>query len=133
MADRVPPHKRSQIMAKIRSEGNRSTELALASLFRRAGIKGWRRHVPLPGKPDFAFPRLRVAVFVDGCFWHGHKHRCRLPSANRAYWSRKIERNRARDQAVNKVLRDMGWRVIRIWEHLVPRPRTVMRIKRHLH
>ena len=72
MADVFTKKKRSAVMAAIRSHGNKDTELKLISIFRGHGIKGWRRHQPLPGKPDFVFRRERLAVFVDGCFWHGH-------------------------------------------------------------
>jgi DNA mismatch endonuclease (patch repair protein) len=70
----------------------------------------------LPGKPDVVFRRARVAVFVDGAFWHGHPERCRVPKSNRAYWVRKIERNKARDERVNRELREMGWRAVRLWD-----------------
>ncbi len=69
MADVFTRGKRSEVMAAIRSKGNRDTEICLASVLRKAGIKGWRRHMPLAGKPDFVFREQRVAVFVDGCFW----------------------------------------------------------------
>jgi DNA mismatch endonuclease Vsr len=62
---------RSNLMSRIRSRGNHTTELRLAELMRAAGVRGWRRHLPLPGSPDFAFPRVRLCVFVHGCFWHG--------------------------------------------------------------
>jgi DNA mismatch endonuclease (patch repair protein) len=71
VADVFTKKKRSQVMAAIRSTGNRANELRLAAIFRAHGITGWRRHQALPGKPDFVFRRERLAVFVDGCFWHG--------------------------------------------------------------
>ena len=104
-------------MAAIRSKGNKDTELKLASILRAHGIKGWRRHRPVPGKPDFIFPRQRLAVFVDGCFWHGCRWHCRMPQDHRAYWQKKISRNAARDRATTRLLRHTGWRVLRIWEH----------------
>jgi DNA mismatch endonuclease, patch repair protein len=67
--------KRSEVMSRIRGKGNKDTEVALAKLFRANGITGWRRHYAIAGKPDFAFPKCKLAVFVDGCFWHGcRKH-----------------------------------------------------------
>ena len=93
MADVFSKKKRSQVMAAIRSEGNKDTELKLASILRAHGIKGWHRHQPLPGKPDFVFLKQRVAVFVDGCFWHGCKKHSRLPKSNVAYWQAKLGRN----------------------------------------
>jgi|SRR5208282_3837244 len=117
MADVFSKKKRSQVMAAIRSEGNKDTELKLASIFRAHGIRGWRRHLPLVGKPDFAFPKHRLAVFVDGCFWHGCRWHCRMPKTRRDFWFPKIERNKTRDREVNSMLRKAGWKILRVWEH----------------
>ena len=117
--DKVSPEKRSEIMAKVRSKGNRSTELRLAEIFRAAGISGWRRNVPLLGRPDFVFLKQRLVIFADGCFWHGCKKCCRLPQSNRQYWREKIEANQLRDKRNTRKLRSMGWRVLRIWEHSI--------------
>ncbi len=86
-------------------------------LMRKHGITGWRRRVVLSGKPDFVFARQRVAVFVDGCFWHGCPKHCRMPKGNRSYWAAKIGNNIARDALVTRRLRRAGWRVLRVWEH----------------
>jgi DNA mismatch endonuclease (patch repair protein) len=118
--------KRSQVMAAIRSRGNKATELKLASILRAAGITGWRRHRPLPGHPDFIFRHARLAVFVDGCFWHGCRWHCRMPRDNRRYWQTKITRNALRDQATSKLLRRAGWRVLRVWEHSLRSPQAVL-------
>jgi DNA mismatch endonuclease, patch repair protein len=83
MPDVFTKKKRSQVMALIRSRGNRDTEIKLASLFRAARITGWRRHQPLPGRPDFIFRRERLAIFVDGCFWHGCRWHCCMPKSRR--------------------------------------------------
>ena len=104
-------------MATIRAKGNKDTELALIKLFREHGITGWRRHLDVFGKPDFAFRKKRLAVFVDGCFWHGCPRCYRRPESNRKFWDTKIARNRERDRQVSRELRRLGWRVIRIWEH----------------
>jgi DNA mismatch endonuclease (patch repair protein) len=103
-------------MSRIRGKGNENTEVRLAKLLRRDGIKGWRRHLPIPGRPDFSFRKQKVAVFVDGCFWHGCPRCFRLPKQNRAFWKAKIEGNRRRDRSVNGRLRRLGWKVIRIRE-----------------
>lgn len=116
MADVFSPEVRSRVMSKIRSTGNASTELKLKEIFRVKKIKGWRRNFPLYGKPDFVFPKKRIAVFVDGCFWHGHDCKNLKPKSNLDYWSQKIQRNQARDKAVTKTLRQKKWRVVRIWE-----------------
>jgi len=117
--------KRSQVMAAIGSRGNKATELRLATILRTAGITGWRRHQPLPGRPDFIFPRQRLAVFVDGCFWHGCRWHCRMPHGNREYWKHKISGNRARDRRITRLLRIRGWRVLRIWGHALASPDIV--------
>ena len=117
MPDVFTKAKRSQVMAAIRSRGNKATEVKLAAILRAAGITGWRRHRRVPGHPDFIFPRARLAVFVDGCFWHGCRWHCRMPQDNRQYWARKIARNAARDRATTRLLRSRGWRVLRIWGH----------------
>lgn len=117
MADVFTIEKRSQLMGRIKSRGNKSTEEALVGIFREHRMVGWRRNQPLFGKPDFVFRKAKVCVFVDGCFWHGCPKCYRNPSSNSAYWAAKIERNRARDKKVSKPLRHDGWRVLRVWEH----------------
>jgi DNA mismatch endonuclease, patch repair protein len=129
MADVFSKKKRSAVMAAIRSKGNKDTELALAAIFRRNGLKGWRRHLPIPGKPDFVFPTHRIAIFVDGCFWHGCRLHGRKPDSNQLYWNKKLENNKARDRKVTRLLRQKGWKVLRIWEHeLKKEPRVVARV-----
>ena len=126
MADVFSKHKRSQVMAAIRSRGNKDTEMKLAAILRSARIAGWRRHQPLSGHPDFVFPRQRLAIFVDGCFWHGCRWHCRMPKENREYWRRKIAGNSARDRRTTRLLRTRGWRVLRIWGHALASPETVV-------
>lgn len=171
MADVFTQAKRSEVMARIRSRGNRDTELALARLLRRHGITGWRRHQQIQNsefgiqnfkvRPDFVFPKQRLAVFVDGCFWHGcPKHsnpkkwlrKSSMPAkpvstastrTGRVFWQSKLSANQVRDRKVNRVLRQAGWRVLRIWEHELKkgevrntkceRPKVVRRIQRALH
>ena len=108
---------RGQLMSRVRSTGNRTTEKRLVVLLRKAGLSGWRRHHPLLGRPDFAWPRAKVAVFVDGCFWHGHDCGKNIhPKTNVGAWREKIRQNRERDRRVNRSLRQQGWRIVRIWE-----------------
>jgi DNA mismatch endonuclease (patch repair protein) len=111
-------------MARVRGRGNKSTEEALARLFRKSGIKGWRRHLPLPGTPDFAFPKERLIIFVDGCFWHGCPKHATFPTTRRKFWLKKFADNKARDHRVNRILRKDGWRVLRIWEHELSKQRA---------
>jgi len=108
---------RSQLMARVRSSGNKTTEQRMVRLLRKAGLKGWRRHMPLPGKPDFAWPALKVALFVDGCFWHGHDCGKNInPRTNAKAWEEKIGNNKRRDRRASRELRGKGWCVLRIWE-----------------
>lgn len=126
MTDTLATQKRSEVMAAIRSAGNRATELRLAAIFRVHGITGWRRSQPLLGKPDFVFRRERVAVFVDGCFWHGCRWHCRMPKSRQSYWKPKITRNKMRDKATKGMLERAGWQVYRIWEHSLNEPKTII-------
>lgn len=118
--------KRSEVMAAVRSKGNHSTELVLAGALRRHGVAGWRRHLEIglrPGKtrPDFVFPKPKVAVFVDGCFWHCCPVHGTKPASRTDFWLPKLEQNRRRDRRVSAALRRQGWRVLRVWEHSVRR------------
>lgn len=109
------------MMSRIRSAGNKGTELRLVQIFRTNSITGWRRGSKLPGKPDFVFPKQRLAVFVDGCFWHGCPKHATWPKTRAAFWKAKIEGNRSRDRRVNRALRQRGWVVVRVWEHALRR------------
>jgi DNA mismatch endonuclease (patch repair protein) len=138
MADVFTKIKRSEVMSHIRGCGNKDTELALMRLFRKHKITGWRRQVSLSLKitgfraghvskqlkggilrvrPDFVFPKLKLAVFVDGCFWHCCPQHSSQPKTNAVFWKRKLAANKSRDRLVTKVLRKKGWKVLRIWEH----------------
>ena len=118
MPDVFSPEKRSAVMSRIRSKGNRDTELQLIRVFSHYEIRGWRRNRRVFGKPDFIFPKQRVAIFVDGCFWHGcpkPKH-SPLPKTRAEWWATKLQRNKSRDRLVTTTLRGGGWTVLRFWE-----------------
>lgn len=118
MIDVFTPAKRSTVMSAIRGSGNKGTELRMIELLRAHRITGWRRNARIFGKPEFVFYRERVALFVDGCFWHGcpkPKH-APLPKTRAEWWAAKLARNKARDQKVTHALRKNGWRVLRVWE-----------------
>lgn len=126
---------RSELMSKVKSKGNETTELKLARLLRKEGLKGWRRHLLLPGKPDFTWTRKKVVVFVDGCFWHGHDCGKNItPKTNHEEWASKLKKNRARDQKNSRLLSEKGWTVIRIWECTLRREplKALNRIRRAL-
>lgn len=126
MADMFTRKKRSQIMGRIRSKGNLTTELRFVRLCRQHKICGWRRSSNLPGRPDFVFYKARVVVFIDGDFWHGNPKRYRIPKTNCNYWQQKIAGNRARDRRVTRTLKSMGWKVIRIWESDLNKERAIV-------
>ena len=123
MTDIWTKAKRSEVMSLIRGTGNKNTELKLISVFRLHGVTGWRRKARLFGKPDFVFPKLKLAVFVDGCFWHGCPIHATQPKTNAKFWREKIARNQVRDALVTRTLRRVGWRVMRVWEHELTRKR----------
>jgi DNA mismatch endonuclease (patch repair protein) len=160
MPDVFTKAKRSEVMSRIRSRGNRDTELALAKLLRAHKISGWRRHFQIRGrarsplraagktsrsgahgvtrptfrvKPDFVFRKAHLAIFVDGCFWHGCPKHATKPANNKEFWRRKLSSNKKRDRVVNQTLRRSGWHVIRIWEcDLRNAGRILKRIEKHL-
>lgn len=130
MTDILTPAQRSAVMARVRGTGNASTELRLIAVFRAHRVTGWRRgatlrlntdKVKFKVRPDFVFPAHRLAVFVDGCFWHGCPLHATQPKQNAKFWREKIAQNRTRDALVTRTLRRAGWRVLRMWEHELTR------------
>ncbi len=116
MADVFSKEDRSGIMRKVKSGGNKTTEIKLIQYFKAHHITGWRRHYNVKGHPDFVFLSRHIAVFVDGCFWHGHDCRNTRPADNAEYWEKKRQRNIEHDRAVTAMFEQRGWTVIRIWE-----------------
>ncbi|MEK7996968.1 MAG: DNA mismatch endonuclease Vsr [Planctomycetota bacterium] len=127
--DTVSGEIRSKIMASVKPFGNKTTEVAMGRLLWKNGLLGYRKHWPIAGKPDFAWPRLKTALFVDGCFWHGCPRCRRIPRSNTEFWNRRIEGNRRRDRRVNRVLRKEGWAVIRVRECSLSKEQTIRRIR----
>lgn len=129
MVDTRTPEQRSRIMAAIKAKDT-SPEMALRRALYASGIRGWRCHYRgASGTPDLAWPSLRVAVFVDGAFWHGHPARHK-PGRSGAYWDTKIARNVERDRQADADLEASGWLVVRAWDFEVRRelPAVVERI-----
>lgn len=117
--DTVSPAKRSEIMRRVKST-NTSIEIKLRKALWRRGLRGWRVHLKsVIGKPDIVFGNRKVAIFVDGCFWHGCPVCNRTPKSGNTYWENKIARNKARDIKYNEILVNDGWTLIRLWEHEV--------------
>ena len=116
MSDVFDKEKRSDIMRQVKSKKNKSTELRLIEIFKQNGIKGWKRNYPVKGHPDFVFLKQKIAIFVDGCFWHGHDCRNTRPADHQEYWQKKRERNIKHDREVTTKFEARGWTVLRIWE-----------------
>jgi DNA mismatch endonuclease (patch repair protein) len=134
--DRLTKAERSAVMSRIRAKGNERTELVMARMFRAAGLNGWRRHLTIRLKdlrpetmrasdgtrflprvrPDFTFPTAKLALFVDGCFWHGCPRCYRSPKTRSRFWRAKVGRNQERDLFQTRALRRRGWRVLRVRE-----------------
>ena len=127
MVDVFSKEQRSAIMARVKSRGNKATELKLIEILREHRLSGWRRNSRVLGRPDFVFRAAKLAVFVDGCFWHGCPIHGGTPASNAEFWLAKIERNKQRDKYVNRLLRSQGWRVIRVWQHELRAPAKVAR------
>lgn len=120
MPDVFSKAKRNEVMSRIRSK-NTKPELALRKIVSATLYpKGYRyrlHYEKLPGKPDIAFVSKKVVVFVDGSFWHGHRYKKGQINLSRSYWLPKIKRNMERDKTINRMLRKIGWKVVRVWEH----------------
>lgn len=116
MSDVFAKEERSRIMRSVKSKNTKSTELVLIKLFKDNHITGWRHSYNVKGHPDFVFLEKRIAIFVDGCFWHGHDCRNTRPADNAEYWAKKRERNIQRDKETTERFEKRGWTVVRIWE-----------------
>jgi len=125
---------RSARMSRVRSTGNRSTEIMVETVLRAAKITGWRKHPQdVPGRPDFYFPKKKLAVFVDGCFWHACP-RCarRIPRARRQFWKTKLLGNQRRDNRLRRLLVRRGFKTMRLWEHELREANWLSRLQRRL-
>ena len=116
MTDVLTPEQRKRNMSRIRGK-NTSPELKLRKMLWESGIRGYRVHYKLPGKPDIVFTRKKVVVFVDGCFWHKCPVCFRPPETNAEFWNEKLQKNVERDLRVTQELETLGWVVLRFWEH----------------
>ena len=118
MVDQFSPEKRSEIMSRVKNK-NTSIELNLRKELWSRGYR-YRLYTNLPGTPDIVFPKIKIVIFVDGCFWHN----CpicqpKMPSTNKEYWRNKIDRNVERAKKADKELENMGWDIIHIWGHQI--------------
>ena len=128
MADIYSKAKRSEIMAKVKTRRT-APEEKVGALLRRLRVRYKRNVGSLPGSPDFIIATEKLAVFVHGCFWHGHKNcnRAKLPSTNSEFWTKKISGNIRRDRRNERLLRKEGWRVVTIWQCRLRKPESVSR------
>ena len=117
MTDVLTKEQRSYCMSRIRGRDTKPEVLLRKALW-GLGFR-YRLKNTLPGKPDIVFPSRRVVIFVDGCFWHKCPQHFQVPSNNRDFWKEKINSNVQRDQKINEALKQLGWKVIRLWEHEV--------------
>lgn len=117
MADVFPREKRSAIMSRVRGRDTKP-ELLIRSFVHRMGYRFRLHRNDLPGNPDIVLPRYHKALFVHGCFWHGHKlcSRSKRPATNRSFWNQKLDQNIERDRRFQRELRRMGWKVLIVWE-----------------
>jgi DNA mismatch endonuclease (patch repair protein) len=126
MADRLSVEARSRLMSKVGGK-NTAPELAVRKAAHAAGMRFRLHRRDLPGTPDIVFPRYHVAVFVHGCFWHGHGcTKGRLPKSRKEYWEPKIAANRERDAIKRTALEAVGWRVLTVWECELGRPEEIV-------
>ena len=116
MTDVLTKGQRKYNMSRIRSK-NTGPEITLRKLLFARGIRGYRIHYNLPGKPDIVFVKKKIAIFIDGCFWHKCPEDFQEPETRKEFWMNKINSNVERDEKNNKILQDDGWLVLRFWEH----------------
>ena len=128
MTDVFTKQKRSDVMSRIRGKGNKDTEFVMIGILRKYHITGWRRNQNVLGKPDFVFLKQKVALFVDGCFWHVCPKHSNMPKNNQAFWVKKLQANKDRDKLVTRTLRQAQWKVVRIWEHELSNTDRVARL-----
>lgn len=129
MTDVLTPEQRTYNMSKIRAK-NTGPEVKLRKLLFSQGIRGYRIHYNLPGKPDIVFTKKKIVIFIDGCFWHKCPVCFQEPETRKDFWMKKIQSNINRDKKVNEQLENDGWSIIRIWEHEIRKEpeRTVKKI-----
>ena len=135
MTDFVSKEKRSWLMSRVKGRDTKP-EIRVRSLIHRMGFRFRIHRRDLPGNPDIVLPRHGKVVFVDGCFWHGHKgcSRSKRPTTNTRFWNHKLDANIERGNRFHRTLRRMGWRVLVVWECETRRPEVLLRkLERFLH
>ena len=117
MADVLTPEQRHYNMSRIRGKDTKPEEIVRKYLFSK-GLRYRKNDKRYPGHPDIVLPKYKTVVFVHGCFWHMHEgcRHARLPKTNTEFWKEKLSRNRERDKNEQRILREMGWKVLVVWE-----------------
>lgn len=118
MVDVLTKSQRSYNMSQIKAKDTKA-EIKLRKALFRNGVRSYRLNYKLPGKPDLVFPKKKIAVFVDGCFWHKCPQHFIMPKTRTDFWNKKIGRNTQRDREVETSLNQLGWIVLRFWEHQI--------------
>ena len=118
MTDVLTPEQRKKNMSAIKGK-NTKPEMKIRKMLWAEGVRGYRVHYDLPGKPDIVFPKKKIAIFIDGCYWHKCPECFIVPKTNTEFWMNKINGNVERDQKITKELEDLGWTILRFWEHEV--------------
>ncbi|MFA4954463.1 MAG: very short patch repair endonuclease [Patescibacteria group bacterium] len=133
MTDRITTEQRSALMSKIKGK-NTGLELSIFRELRRRNVYFKRHYSKVPGSPDLALPTKKIAIFIDGDFWHGFRYPAWRHNLSTDFWREKIERNRRRDKRNFRKLKRMGWRVLRVWEHQILKDfnGSVLRIVEHM-
>ncbi len=126
MADVLTKKQRSYCMSRIRATDTQP-EIILRKAISSEGIRGYRLHYKLIGKPDIVFPKRRIAIFIDGCVWHKCPECFIKPETNKGFWNKKIDSNVKRGNIVNSELKEKGWKVLRIWEHELLKGKIIKR------
>ncbi len=116
MADKVSTEVRTRTMRAVKSNDSKM-EIKFRSALWRSGLRFYKNVKSLSGKPDIVFPKKKVVIFLDSCFWHGCPEHLRMPKSNLDYWQPKIERNKKRDSEINAYYSENNWQIFRIWEH----------------
>jgi DNA mismatch endonuclease (patch repair protein) len=137
MADVFTKEKRSEIMSLIKSK-NTKPEIAffkiLSSSLHKEGYRYRKHYKSIPGRPDAVFVSRKVALFMDGDFWHGYRFDAETTRLSEGFWRDKIMRNIARDKVVNRKLKKLGWKVVRFWEHDIKKQpeKVALRVRKEL-
>ena len=131
--DTVSKRTRSEIMSRVRSKDSK-IEINFRKNLWSAGFRYRKNSTKYFGKPDIVLKKYKTVIFIDSCFWHGCKKHCRVPSAHKIYWMKKITRNIARDKEVSKYYKKQGWKIIRVWEHKIKKnaAKSISRIEKAL-